>query len=152
MTVTKEQLGKGNGQLPDSAEPIATQTTRACDAPAREADSVTGGDAEDVSVLEGLLDQWVEEGKSTGRRLGDWFARDSALRREHPASLGELFRYWVQAPMAGGVPLLKWVQRIDGFTAGLFGTVTGYAWAWLWQRPLRRYTFIVLGVVVWRLH
>jgi hypothetical protein len=99
----------------------------------------------------GLVDLWVDNGKATAQRLAAWFGRSSGLGREHPADFYDLFLYWTRAPMAGSFTPLRWVQRIDGFVIGLPLTLVGYAFAWLGQRPLRRFTAAVIALIIWRL-
>lgn len=99
---------------------------------------------------QGVIDIWVDSARDTWQRLSEWFTRDSGFGREHPADLTDLFSYWWAAPMAGAMTFLRWLQRVDGLTFGLFGTFTGYAWAWLWQRPLRRVCLLLFLFVIWR--
>lgn len=149
------QSGKGNGSMPEADEAHRDAGARAGDARARDdqivtnSDDETGGHAQQA-LLEDLIDRWVDEGKRTLNRLWAWLTGDRGLLSEHPASIADLAVYWVRAPLAGASTFLRWVQRIDGFVLGGFGTITGYAWAWLWQRPLRRYCFLLLALIVWR--
>jgi hypothetical protein len=113
--------------------------------PDTDRDETAGPDGEP-----GLVDLWVDELKSTARRLGEWTGREASVTREQPASLHDLALYWRAAPMAGGNPLLRLLQRLDGFTLGVAFTLAGYAFAWIGQRPLRRVTFLLFAFIVWR--
>lgn len=151
----KGQKSKGNEPMPQAGEPTASEATRARDARARDEEIVTDRDdtADDAAPAEGveaLLDLWMDEAKATAARIWAWLAGDRGLLREHPAPLADLLPYWLRAPMAGNSTFLRWVQRIDGFTVGLFFTSSGYSWAWIGQKPLRRYCFLLLAFIVWR--
>jgi hypothetical protein len=99
----------------------------------------------------GAIDIWADSAKDTFRRLWEWFGRDTGFGQEHPPCLSDLFMYWSAAPMAGDNPVLRWVQRVHGFTLGLIFTLIGYAFAWLGQRPLRQFTFLLIFFIFWRL-
>jgi hypothetical protein len=155
IEVEKEQSSKGNEAMPLGEESNASEGRDARDARARGDAIVTDGDescAENTpsTLLERLIDLWIDHGKTTLHKLWRWFAKDTGLGQEHPAPLAELFAYWWRAPMAGDSTFLRWVQRIDGFTIGLFFALTGRAWAWLGERPLRRSCFLLLLFIVWR--
>lgn len=155
----KEQRGKGNGPMPEVHEPHRVADARARDARARDDDIVTDSNDQDAgtgttdapsSDLESLVNLWVDEAKTTLERLWGWLSRERGLLSEHPASLADLAAYWWRSPMAGDAGVWRFLQRLHGFTFGLFFTVTGYAWAWLGQRPLRSLTFLILFTIVWR--
>jgi hypothetical protein len=155
----KEAKSKGNGPMPDPQEPHRVADARARDARARDDDIVTDSDShpddetpdEDTgTTLETLVNLWVDEAKATLERLWSWLSREKGLLSEHPASLADLAAYWWRAPMAGDAGVWRFLQRLHGFTFGLFFTFTGYAWAWLGQRPLRSLTFLILFTIVWR--
>lgn len=155
VVVEKEQKSKSNGPLPEAGEAHRVGGARAGDARARDARSVTDsddetGEGDTPTGVEEHVNRWVDEAKATLERLWSWLSRERGLLTEHPAALLDLAIYWWRAPMAGASGLLRFLQRADGFTAGLFFTLTGYAWAWLGQRPLRRYCFLLLALIVWR--
>jgi hypothetical protein len=152
----KKQKGKGNGPMPEVGEVHRDAGARARVARARADDIVTDSDtpAEDDKAgtgLEALVNLWVDEAKATAARLWGWLSRERGLLSEHPASLADLCTYWWRAPMAGSAGVWRFLQRLHGFTFGLFFTCTGYAWAWLGQRPLRSLCFLLLSTIVWRL-
>lgn len=155
VDVTKEQSRKGNGSVPDGSEAHRDAGARAGDARARDDEIVTDGDDEtgghaDRTALEDVVDLWADETKRTSLRLWAWLTGDRGLLSEHPAALADLATYWVRAPMAGHSGLLRFVQRLHGFTVGLAGTAVGYTFAWLTQRPLRSVCFALLAFIVWR--
>lgn len=155
----KGQRGKGNGPMPEAGDPHRVADARARDARARDDDIVTdsddreadtGPDEDSETDLETLINLWVDEAKATAERLWGWLSRERGLLSEHPASLADLAVYWWRSPMSGGAGAWRFLQRLHGFTFGLFFTFTGYAWAWLGQRPLRSLTFLILFTIVWR--
>ena len=155
IEVEKGQSGKGIEAMPEGEGSNASEGRDTRDARARDDLIVTDGDEscdEDAprSALEDLIDLWMDHGKATLHKLWRWFAKDTGLGKEHPAALADLFAYWWRAPMAGDSTFLRWVQRIDGFTIGLFFALSGRAWAWLGERPLRRSCFLLLLFIVWR--
>jgi hypothetical protein len=150
---------KGNEPLLEPGEPHRVAGARTRDARARDDVIVTDSDPDSAETdaddtpdggLEALVNLWVDEAKATLERLWGWLSRERGLLAEHPAALADLFAYWWRSPMAGDSGAWRFLQRIHGFTFGLFFTFTGYAWAWLGQRPLRSLTFLVLFTIVWR--
>lgn len=150
---------KGNTSMPEAHGPHRVADARARDARARDDDIVTDSNPEDAAAsledppsagLETLVNMWVDEAQATLQHLWGWLSRERGLLSEHPASLADLTAYWWRSPMAGDSGAWRFLQRIHGFTFGLFFTFTGYAWAWLGQRPLRSLTFLVLFTIVWR--
>lgn len=151
--------GKGNDPMPEAGEPHRVADARARDARARDEEIVTHSDDQEPDEaaddeagtdLETLINLWVDEAKATAARLYGWLSRERGLLSEHPASLADLAAYWWRSPMSGGAGVWRFLQRLHGFTFGLFFTFTGYACAWLGQRPLRSLTFLILFTIVWR--
>ncbi len=151
VSLEKEQRGKGIDEVPEEDAAYRDAGARAGDARARDDEIVTDGyDETEGHALEDLVDLWVDEGKATLHRLWAWLTGDRGLLREHPSDVAELATYWVRAPMAGNSTGLRWVQRVHGFTIGAAGTLLGYSFAWLSQRPLRSVCFLLLAFIVWR--
>ncbi|MCW2900889.1 MAG: hypothetical protein JWO67_3154 [Streptosporangiaceae bacterium] len=151
------QSAKGNGSLLNEERSYATE---ARDAGAREA-SVTEGDDtevsddsddEDFSAVDEVVELWVQQAKDTFRKLGNWPGRNSGFKAEHPASTYDLLAYAKRAPMAGGVPALRGLQRVHCFLVAIPASWSLYALAWILQRPLRSVCFLIFVVIMWRLH
>lgn len=155
------QSAKGNGPLLEEEQPYATEARDARARPqAREA-SVTEGDhqrgavevdEDDFSAVDEVVDLWLEQAKETLRKLGNWPGRNSGFKAEHPASTFDLLAYAKAAPMAGGVPALKFLQQVHCFLVAIPLSWFLYTAAWLVQRPARSLCFLIFAVVVWRLH
>lgn len=160
MTASEEAKGKGNGPLLEEEKPYATEGRAPARAPARARDSVTEGDhhgdtdndEEVFNAVDEVVELWVRQAKDTLRKLGTWPARDSGFLAEHPASTYDLLAYAKDAPMAGGVPALRVLQRLHALLIGIPASWALYALAWLLQRPLRSACFLIFAVIVWRLH
>lgn len=160
MTGTEGQKGKGNGPLLEEGRPYATEGRAPTRAPARARDSVTEGDRrgdtegdeEVFNAVDEVVELWLRQAKDTFKKLRTWPARNSGFLAEHPASTFDLLAYAKDAPMAGGVPALRILQRLHAFLIGIPASWALYALAWLLQRPLRSVCFLIFAVIVWRLH
>lgn len=161
MTILEGQKGKGNGPLLKEEAPYATEAGARTGPQARARGSVTEGDdirddveseEDDFAAVDEVVELWVQQAKATLGKLGNWPGRNSGFKAEHPASTYDLLAYAKRAPMAGGVPFLRGVQRVHCFLVALPASWFLYALAWLMQRPLRSLCFLVFVVIVWRLH
>jgi hypothetical protein len=151
----EEQSSKGNGPVPFEPAVHRDAGARAGDARARDEQIVTDGDDEpppdaDLFDLEALINLWADQAKATSERIWAWLTGDRGVLSEHPASPADLFAYWWHAPMAGKSSGLRWVQRIDALLVAAPGAAGFRAAGWLWERPLRRYLFILLAFITWR--
>jgi hypothetical protein len=149
------QSGKGIDPVPFEDAAHRDAGARAGDARARDEQIVTDGDDEppppaDLFDVEALINLWADQAKATSARIWAWFSGDRGVGREHPGSPVDLFTYWWRAPMAGSSQALRWVQRIDALMVAAPGVAGFTAFRWLWERPLRRYLFILLAFITWR--
>lgn len=161
MNTQERAKSKGNGPLLEEEAPYAAEAGARTGPQARARDSVTEGDdwrdepdddADDFSAVDEVVELWIEQAKATFGKLGNWPGRNSGFKAEHPASTYDLLAYAKRAPMAGGAPFFRGLQRAHCFLVAIPASWFLYALAWLLQRPLRSICFVIFAVIVWRLH
>lgn len=128
----------GGGETPSVVADQAIKPEKAAATP------VTPVVGEDPSPTRALL------GRAVARMRYTWIPPD-IVRHKRPSLLMVIAYGWRGAwgPEKGPIRTLG---KIYAATLGVFGVASGYAWAWIWERPARLFAACLLGTaIIWTL-